>query len=114
MSPVARAAAGDLRRIAPRRFNPKGEAWLPIMHARPAGWHLTVLYSNTARAQKLGRTRDGVVIHCHEDDRPETSRTVVTEWRGDLTGRHVVRVREDDCPAHYGEAAARAEGDAGK
>ena len=27
------AAKGELRRIAPRRFNPGGEAWLPILHA---------------------------------------------------------------------------------
>ncbi len=27
-----RARSGDLQRVAPRRFNPTGEAWLPVMH----------------------------------------------------------------------------------
>ncbi|MDD9731286.1 helix-hairpin-helix domain-containing protein [Mameliella sp. AT18] len=53
-----RAAAGDLRTIAPRRFNPTGEAWLPILHARRGSWHLTLMFSNTARAHELDRTHD--------------------------------------------------------
>ncbi len=31
-----RAAAGGLPTIAPRRFNPEGEAWLPVLHGRGA------------------------------------------------------------------------------
>ncbi|SFI52868.1 hypothetical protein [Albimonas pacifica] len=96
-----RAAAGELPRIAPRRFNPTGEAWLPILHARRDGWEFTALHSNTARAHELGRTGDWVAIYFHEPDGPgggpEGRRTVVTERRGDLAGRRVVRGREDDC-----------------
>lgn len=94
-----RAAAGELRLIAPRRFNPTGEAWLPVMHSRKGPWHLTALFSNTARAHELHRTRDWVVIYFHLTDGPEGRRTVVTERQGDLAGRRVVRGREEECAA---------------
>lgn len=96
-----KAAAGDLRQIAPKRFNPTGEAWLPILHASRDGWHLTILFSNTARAHELDRIRDWVVIYFHEDDNPDAQRTVVTERQGPLAGRRVVRGREDECLAYY-------------
>lgn len=99
-----KAEKGALRRIAPRRFNPTGEAWLPILHARRGDWHLTVLFSNTARAHELGRTRDWVVIFFHREDGPERQCTVVTETRGPLAGRRVVRGREEECGLHYGIA----------
>lgn len=60
------ASAGKLRLIAPRRFNPRGEAWLPVMHTRRDAWHYTALYSNTARAHELGRSRDWVVIYYYD------------------------------------------------
>lgn len=99
-----KAKAGALRRIAPKRFNPTGEAWLPIMHARRDDWHLTLLFSNTARAHELDRTRDWVVVFSHRDDGPEDRSVVVTEWRGPLAGRRVVRGREDECRIHYATA----------
>jgi len=94
----ARAGRGELRRIAPRRFNPEGEAWLPILHVERDGWHLTALYSNTARAHELGRTRDWVVVF-YERDGDEGQCTVVTEQRGPRAGRRVVRGREAETPA---------------
>jgi hypothetical protein len=81
-----RAAAGELRRIAPRRFNPEGKAWLPILHAERGPWRFTALYSNTARAHELGTTGDWVVIYC-ERDGDEAQCTVIT----DRTGQRVVR-----------------------
>lgn len=102
-----KAAAGELRRIAPRRFNPGREAWLPIMHARRNDWHLTVLFSNTARAHELDRTNDWVVIFFHRGDGPEAQRTIVTQRQGALAGRRVVRGREDDCAAHYADQGPR-------
>jgi hypothetical protein len=96
------AAAGRLPRIAPRRFNPEGRAWLPVLHAEREPWQFTVLFSNTARAHELGRTRDWVVVYFHTDTRPEGQRTVVTETWGRLTGRRVVRGRERECLAAYG------------
>jgi hypothetical protein len=98
----ARSSAGELRRIAPRRFNPKGRAWLPVMHANRAGWHFTALYSNTARAHELGRTRDWVVIFWYDHDHVEAQCTVVTESSGPLRGLRVVRGREAECAEHYG------------
>jgi len=96
-----KAAAGSLRAIAPKRFNPHGEAWLPVLHAERGGWHFTALFSNTARAHELGRTRDWVVIYYYDGEHVEAQCTVVTEARGALAGKRVVRGREDECRAHY-------------
>lgn len=103
-----KAAKGELKKIAPRRFNPEGAAWLPILHARRDDWHITALYSNTARAHELDRTRDWVVIFFHRDDAPEGQRTIVTETRGPLAHRRVVRGREEECRLYYDGASARA------
>ena len=90
-----------LPKIAPKRFNPKGEAWLPIMHADRNGWHFTALYSNTARAHELQRTRDWVVIYFYDDDHEEGQHTVVTETHGRLEGKRVVRGREAESGRFY-------------
>ncbi len=89
-----KAASGTLRKIAPKRFNPSGEAWLPILHTIRGPWHFTALYSNTALAHQLGRTSDWVVIYFHRDAKPEGRRTIVTETQGLARGRRVVRGRE--------------------
>lgn len=102
-----RASAGTLQKIAPRRFNPKGEAWLPILHTQRDAWHFTVLYSNTARAHDLGRVFDWVVLYFHADDEPEGQCTVVTETRGELVGKRVIRGRESECRAFYARARSR-------
>jgi hypothetical protein len=99
-----RAEAGDLRRIAPRRFNPGGRRWLPILHTERGPWHFTALYSNTARAHQLGRTDDWVVIY-YERDGHEDQCTVVTERSGALAGERVVRGREDEQEAQHVAAA---------
>lgn len=92
-----KAAAGELPKIAPRRFNPEGKAWLPILHAERQGWHFTALFSNTARAHDLGRTKDWVVIYFYDDDHQESQCTVVTETHGPMQGERVVRGREGEC-----------------
>ena len=92
-----KAAAGRLARIAPRRFNPSGKRWLPILHTERGPWHFTVVFSNTARAHELGHTRDWVVIHFRADHAHEGQRTIVTETQGPLAGRRVVRGRESEC-----------------
>ena len=96
-----KAAAGTLPTIAPRRFNPQNEAWLPILHTERNSWHFTALFSNTGRAHDLGRTRDWVVIYFYNDHHEEGQHTVVTETRGPLVGRRVVRGREDECRDFY-------------
>ena len=95
------AEAGTLQTIAPRRFNPGGEAWLPILHVERGNWSYTALFSNTAMAHDLGRTHDWVVIYFARLGQREHSRTVVTETHGPLEGRRVVRGREADCRRHY-------------
>jgi putative hydrolase len=95
------AARGALPTIAPRRFNPEGKAWLPILHTSHGGWHFTALFSNTARAHELGRTHDWVVLYFYDDEHHEGQQTVVTEGRGPLAGKRVVRGREQECRAHY-------------
>ncbi len=94
-----KAARGDLPTIAPRRFNPAGEAWLPVLHLTRDGRHYTALYSNTALAHQLNRTRDWVVIYFYDDDHVEGQHTIVTETHGPLAGRRVVRGREAECAA---------------
>jgi hypothetical protein len=94
------AAAGRLPRIAPRRFNPAGEAWLPVLHATRGGRHYTALSSNSARAHELRRTHDWVVLYWTGDD-GEGQCTVVTATQGPLHGRRVVRGREAECIGHY-------------
>jgi hypothetical protein len=92
-----KAAAGLLRRIAPKRFNPTHAAWLPVLHTERGPWSFTALFSNTAQAHDLDRTGDWVVIYHHTDAEPENQCTVVTETHGALAGRRVVRGRELEC-----------------
>jgi DNA polymerase (family X) len=93
-----KAARGQLQRITPRRFNPSGEAWLPILHTRRGRRRYTALFSNTARAHRLGKTRDWVVLY-GDDGGGENRHTVITAGYGPLRGRRVVAGREDECLA---------------
>lgn len=104
-----RAAADKLRLITPKRFNPEGQAWLPIMHARRDDWHLTLMWSNTARAHELGKTRDWLVVYFRKDGQPEGRCTIVTETRGPLAGQRVVRGREAECEALLATSGGRAQ-----
>lgn len=95
------AQAGTLPTIAPRRLNPEGKAWLPVLHTERPGWHIAALYSNTARAHELGRVHDWVVLYAEDDAHHEHQYTVVTATRGVLVGQRVVRGREAECRALY-------------
>ena len=95
------AEQGRLPLIAPKRFNPEGRAWLPVLHTDRDGWHFTVLYSNTARAHELKRTHDWVVVYFYDDHHQEGQCTLVTESRGPLTSQRVVRGRELECREYY-------------
>lgn len=96
----SRAESGDLKRIAPRRFNPSNAAWLPILHTIREGWSITALFSNTWRAHQLKMTDDWVVLFTERDGH-ELQFTVVTETHGPLLGLRVVRGRERECYRHY-------------
>jgi hypothetical protein len=90
------AARGVLPRITPRRFNPEDDAWLSLLTTVRDGWRFRALYSNTALAHRLGKTRDWVVIF-FDDGKSAGQRTVVSETRGELRGQRVVRGREPEC-----------------
>lgn len=96
-----KASCGLLNTIAPRRFNPEGRSWLPVLHAERGDWFFTALYSNTRLAHELGRTKDWVVIYAHRADSAERQCTIVTEHHGPISGERVVRGREGECIEHY-------------
>jgi hypothetical protein len=99
-----KAQADRLPKIAPRRFNPTGQPWLPILHTVRGKNHYTVLFSNTARAHELGATHDWVVIY-RDDQGGAGQWTVVTAHYGGLQGKRVVRGREEECERYYQPAA---------
>lgn len=102
-----RSARNELHCIAPRRFNPEGEAWLPVLNTQRRPWRFTALFSNTARAHELEKTDDWVVLYAEKDGQ-ERQYTVVTETRGELKGERVVRGREAECRTYYAERQAQA------
>ena len=99
------AAAGTLRTIAPRRFNPTGEAWLPILHTRRGPRRYTALFSNTARAHRAAKTRDWVVLYV-DGAGGERQYTVLTAARGPLRGCRIVAGREQECVSPVSATAA--------
>jgi len=98
-----KAARSALPVITPKRFNPDGSHRLPVLHATLGQWHFTAIFSNTARAHELGRTRDWVVVYFYDNHHEEGQSTVVTETRGPLNGKRVVRGREAECRDYYDE-----------
>jgi hypothetical protein len=87
--------------IKPRRFNPTGDARLPILHTEWEGWQFTALFSNSPTAHRVGKTRDWVVIYFERADQPEGQVTVVTEHGGRLAGKRVIRGQERACETYY-------------
>jgi hypothetical protein len=96
-----KAAARKLKLIAPKLLNPERKAWLPLLAASRKGWKFTVMFSNTSTAHKLGKTGDWVVVY-YESGKGENQCTVVTESRGPLKGKRVIRGREAECRKFYG------------
>jgi len=94
-----KAAANQLPKFAPRRFNPTGEAWLPVLHTQRGKRHYTALFSNTARAHQKGKTQDWVVLFYDDGDRESQCTVITAEW-GPLEGRRIVRGRESECLIH--------------
>jgi hypothetical protein len=88
-----KAGRGELRTIAPRRFNPTREAWLPVLHTQRGLRHYTALFSNTQRAHDMGTTRDWVILY-YDGDAGERQCTVITAEWGPARGRRIVRGRD--------------------
>ncbi|MGZ8443952.1 MAG: helix-hairpin-helix domain-containing protein [Candidatus Binatia bacterium] len=99
-----KATAGALPTIAPHRFNPSRETWLPILHSNRGERHYVAMFSNTARAHQMGKTRDWVILYYDGPD-GERQSTVITSQRGALIGERIVRGRESECLEHYRQAA---------
>ena len=86
--------------IAPRRFNPTGAAWLPVLHTQRGERHYTSLYSNSLAAHKVGTIRDWVVIY-RDDKAGSGVWTAITSRYGNLRGKRVIRGREAECSQYY-------------
>ena len=102
-----KAKADELLRVAPRRFNPNGEAWLPILETERVGHRYKAMYSNTARALELDTVRDWVVIF-HDVAGERGQWTVITSRFGELRGKRIVRGLERECAEHYAEHSVHA------
>jgi hypothetical protein len=61
------------------------------------------LFSNTAHAHQLGKTREWVVLY-HDGGQGERPYTVITAAHGPLAGRRIVRGREAECIEYYRRA----------
>lgn len=94
------AEQDTLPKITPRRFNPKHEAWLPVLHTTRGDRHYTALFSNTGRAHQENKTHDWVVIY-YDGGQRERQCTVITSMFGPLEGKRIVRGRESECSAYY-------------
>jgi hypothetical protein len=105
------ASQGKLIMIAPKRMNPEGKAWLPILHTHRGDRHYTALFSNTAHAHEMRTTHDWVVIY-RDDHGGHGQWTVITSTRGRLTGRGIVRGRKAKCHLVYGVGNKRKAGSA--
>jgi hypothetical protein len=97
---LAKVRRGELHLISPRRFNPTGEAWLPVLHTHRGDRHYTALFSNTARAHRLNKTRDWVVVY-HDHEGADAQATIITAQRGLLRGKRIIRGREAECERYY-------------
>ncbi|KVP81651.1 DNA-binding protein [Burkholderia ubonensis] len=97
----ARAAAGVLPTIAPKRVVPDARPPLPVLHLTKGGWHFTALFMHTGRAHESGGTADWVAMYFYDDVLREHERTVFTEAHGALAGKRVVRGRERECEVYY-------------
>jgi hypothetical protein len=102
---------------APARDAPSVEELLDVdreyRDSRRATLHTTrddrtysALCSPSAMARRMGRSEDWVIIELDEPG-PNPHWTVVTEWRGVLRGKRVVRGREVECYKYYHSAGRR-------
>jgi hypothetical protein len=104
---------GRLPKIAPKRFNPDGVAWLPILHTQRFGRHYTALYSNTAHAHEAGAVGDWVIVH-RDDQTAPGQWTIITSQFGPLAGHRLVLGNQDECLVFYEQHPGGADPDDGR
>jgi putative hydrolase len=81
-----------LKKILPKRFNPKREAWLPILHTLRGQQHFTALFSNTVRAHIIVAPNDSLRLTLY---RP---RTCVGDQTKELAVEHIPHELPDEFP----------------
>ena len=92
--------ANQLPRIAPKKNNPSGKAWLPVWHTEKKGHHYTIMFSNTTHAHDMHACDDWVIIIL-DDDKGHGQWTVITSRFGSLKGCRIIRGREAECRRYY-------------
>ena len=88
-----KARAGLLHRIAPRRYSPTRDPWLPVLGTVHGPRRYSAFPANTHLAHRSGKTGDWVMLYYAEEGRLGQA-MVATETVGDLAGKRVVRGRE--------------------
>lgn len=73
---------------------------LPVLHTQRGTRRYSALYSESPVARRIGRVGDWVILDL-EIEGPDLQWTVVTEFRGRLKGKRVVRGREGECFDFY-------------
>lgn len=96
-----KAETDELEKLKPKMFNPERKAWLPVLKTLREGWSFVVMFSNTSRAHQAGKTRDWVVIYFRRGGGKEMKYTVVTEIKGPMKDKRVIRGREDETRRYY-------------
>lgn len=93
-----KAARGELPRVAPDRFNPLAEAWLPLMHIESRGWWFSVMNANAGRADGLATAGSDVRIYFAGQGACERVRLIESVRSGSSIRRRV-RGREAEASA---------------
>ena len=83
-----------------REFRRAALAGETVCHTTRGERRYSALFSQSALAYRQGRQRDWVMIDL-EVPGPNLRWTVVTEWRGPMKGKRVVRGREVECALLY-------------
>jgi hypothetical protein len=71
-----------------------------ILHTQRDGRRYAAIFSQSALAYQHGRQHDWVIVDL-EVPGPNLRWTIVTEWRGVMKGKRVVRGRETECFRYY-------------
>ena len=97
----AKAIDDCLPIVSPHTADSKTASLVPVLHTGREGWYFTALYSNTASARARNRINDWVVIYYYDGAGNDGQVTVVSELRGPMRGKRVVRGRDETFQPHY-------------